>query len=62
MGEFTVRVDASAFNRMAAAFERAGANVKPALRRAINHTGDKARTQIVRALVKQTGLKYGRVR
>jgi hypothetical protein len=47
---------------MAAAFERAGVNVKPALGRAINHTGDKARTQLSRALVKQTGLKYGRVR
>jgi hypothetical protein len=62
MGEFSVRVDARGFNRMAAVFERAGVNVKPALRRAINHTGDKARTHMGRALAKQTGLKYGQVR
>lgn len=29
------------------------------LQRAVNHTGDKARTQVVRALVKQTGLPSG---
>lgn len=29
------------------------------LQRAINHTGDKARTQVIRALAKQTGLNYG---
>lgn len=62
MSGLEVKVDARGFNRMAAAFAKAGANVKPALQRAINHTGDKARTQVTRALVKQTGLKYGRVR
>lgn len=29
------------------------------LQRALNHTGDKARTQVIRALAKQTGLNYG---
>lgn len=29
------------------------------LQRALNHTGGKAKTQVVRALVKQTGLTYG---
>ncbi|MGQ2968905.1 MAG: hypothetical protein ACT6RF_09170 [Allorhizobium sp.] len=29
------------------------------LQRAVNHTGDKARTQVIRALAKQTGLGYG---
>ena len=29
------------------------------LQRAVNHTGDKARTQVIRALAKQTGLNYG---
>jgi hypothetical protein len=47
---------------MAAVFAFVGVDMRSALRRAINHTGDKARTQVGRALVKQTGLKYGRVR
>lgn len=29
--------------------------------RALNHEGDKGRTQVKRALVKQTGIKYGKV-
>lgn len=60
--ELQVTVDTRGFKRMVAQFEQAGRNIKPALRRAINHTGDKARTQISRVLVKQTGLKYGKVR
>jgi hypothetical protein len=31
------------------------------LSRALNHEGDKGRTQVKRALVKQTGIKYGAV-
>lgn len=31
------------------------------LTRALNHEGDKGRTQVKRALVKQTGIKYGAV-
>ena len=62
MAEFNVRVDTRGFQRLVSVMERAGRNIKPALRRAINHTGDKARTQISRALVKQTGIKYGKVR
>jgi len=34
---------------------------RTALSRALNHEGDKARTQVKRALVKQTGIKYGAV-
>lgn len=30
-----------------------------ALQRAVNHTGNKARTQVIRTLAKQTGLQYG---
>jgi hypothetical protein len=60
--ELKVSIDTRGFQRMVAQFEQAGRNIKPALRRAINHTGDKARTQISRVLVKQTGLKYGKVR
>ena len=57
-----VKVDTHDFDRLTAMFASAGTNIKPALRRAINHTGDKARTQVGRSLVKQTGLKYGKVR
>ena len=32
---------------------------RTALSRALNHEGDKGRTQVKRALVKQTGIKYG---
>jgi hypothetical protein len=32
-----------------------------AMSRALNHEGDKGRTQVKRALVKQTGIKYGPV-
>lgn len=62
MASLVFRVDTRSFDRMVAIFDEAGIRLKPALRRAINHTGDKARTQVARALVKQTGLRYGRVR
>lgn len=58
----SVKVDAKDFDRLAETFRRAGRNVKPALARAINHTGDKARTQVTRALVKQVGAKYSVIR
>ena len=44
------------FHNMLAA---AGKKAPQALRRAINHTGDKARTAMVRELAVQTGLKVG---
>ena len=34
---------------------------RTALSRALNHEGNKGRTQVKRALVKQTGIKYGAV-
>ena len=34
---------------------------RKALSRALNHEGNKGRTQVKRALVKQTGIKYGAV-
>jgi hypothetical protein len=34
---------------------------RTALSRALNHEGDKGRTQVTRALVTQTGIKYGAV-
>lgn len=62
MAELKVSVSTKDFDRLVAIFEKAGKNVKPALARAINHTGDMARTQIARALVKQVGAKYGVIR
>lgn len=54
-----VKIDAKEFDRLVEIFRKAGRNIKPALARAINHTGNKARTQVGRALVKQVGAKYG---
>lgn len=34
---------------------------RTAMSRALNHEGDKGRTQVKRALVKQTGIKYGSI-
>jgi hypothetical protein len=34
---------------------------RTALSQALNHEGDKGRTQVKRALVKQTGIKYGAI-
>ena len=45
-------------NRLAALGE---GQARTAMARALNHEGDKGRTQVKRALVKQTGIKYGAV-
>ncbi len=49
-------------SRLANAMAAAGKDLPHAIRRAVNHTGDKTRTQVVRALAAQTGAKYGVVR
>ena len=56
-GGLFVTLDASAIARLGNQIGAAGKNAPVALARAINHTGAKARTQMVRALVPQTGLK-----
>jgi hypothetical protein len=38
-----------------------GRQARVAMSRALNHEGDKGRTQVKRALVKQTGIKYGAI-
>jgi hypothetical protein len=38
-----------------------GGQARVAMSRALNHEGDKGRTQVKRALVKQTGIKYGAI-
>ena len=52
-------LDTSAIARLGNQISAAGAKAPLALARAINHTGGKAKTQMVRELTKQTGLKRG---
>lgn len=52
-------VDLSALDRLANGFASAGDQAPHAIRRGLNRTGDKVRTQVKRALVAQTGLKAG---
>jgi hypothetical protein len=60
--ELFIFADTSGLQALAARLRNVGNQAPHILRRAINHTGDKARTKVVRALVKQTGAKYGAVR
>lgn len=53
----SLSIDAAALGRLANAFASAGAQAPHAIRRGLNRTGDKVRTQVKRALVPQTGLK-----
>jgi hypothetical protein len=62
MSGLEVKISPRGFNRMVERFEAAGVNIKPAMSRAINWTGDRARTQVMRSLAKQTGLKYGKIK
>lgn len=52
--------DVSGLQRLGNALGRLDGHQKHlSLQRAVNHTGDKARTKVIRALAEQTGLKYG---
>jgi hypothetical protein len=62
MPGFEVKIDARGFDRMQRRLAQTGIEIKPALARAINHTGDKATTQVRRTLARQVGLKYGRIK
>ena len=57
MSSLVVQVDAEQLARMANMIGALGKNAGPAIARAVNHTGDKARTQMIRALTVQTGLQ-----
>lgn len=57
MSSIEVRVDASALERLGNMIGAAGKMAPVGIARALNHTGDKARTQMVRTLTDQTGLK-----
>lgn len=52
-----LKVDASSIARLGNMIAAAGKQSPHAIRRAVNHTGDKARTQMRKVLVNQTGLK-----
>lgn len=54
-----IGIDTSAFPNLANAMRAAGKNAPVALAWGLNAVGLKARTQMRRALVTQTGLKYG---
>lgn len=52
-----IKYDLSQFTNISNALHAAGSKMPLVLNRAINHTGDKALTQMRRVLVDQTGLK-----
>ncbi|SEQ48995.1 hypothetical protein SAMN05216548_10527 [Faunimonas pinastri] len=56
-GLLEVKLDDAQLARMANLLGAAGKNAGKAIVRAVNHTGDKARTRMVRTLTAQTGLK-----
>ncbi|GJE54564.1 phage tail protein [Methylobacterium thuringiense] len=61
-GGLSITLDASALEKIGNLIGAAGNKAPLALARAINHTGDKARTKMVRALAGQTGLKISTTR
>ena len=52
-----VRIDPAQLERIANLIGAAGKNANAGIARAINHTGDKAKTQMIRTLTVQTGLQ-----
>jgi hypothetical protein len=58
----SIQFDTAAIARASNLFHAAGKNAPLALIRAVNHTGDKARTQMRRVLVDQTGLTMKTIR
>jgi hypothetical protein len=61
-GGLEIEVGLGDLSKFAALFREVGNQVPHAIRRAVNWTGDKARTVVVRTLAKQTGAKYAAVR
>lgn len=51
-------IDAQGMARIEAAMRAAGKEAPNAIRRALNWVGDRTKTQVVRALTAQTGLKF----
>ncbi|MBP2147943.1 phage tail protein [Xanthobacter flavus] len=61
-GTVAISVRMEGLPRIRAMLERAEKLSPAAVARALNRTAERARTDITRALVKQTGLKFGRIR
>lgn len=61
-GLLDIEVDVSALVKVEHLFREVGNQAPHAIRRAINHVGDKARTRVVRTLAAQAGVKYGDAR
>lgn len=61
-GGVVVSVRMEGLPRIRAMLERAEKLSPAAVARALNRTAERARTDMTRALVKQTGLKFGRIR
>ena len=57
MSSLVVQVNAEQLARMANVIGALGKSAPAAIARAVNHTGDKARTQMIRTLTDQTGLQ-----
>lgn len=57
MSGLVVKVDAGAIANMAARVGAIPKKIRPAMRMAVNDTGDRTRTPMKKALVQQTGLK-----
>ena len=61
MSELVVQLDTRAIARIETAMKAAGTREHDGIRRAINWTGDRAKTKVVSALTVQTGLKRGTI-
>ena len=59
---FSVEAGSSSLANLEGLLRQVGNQAPHAIRRAVNHTGDKAVTQVARALAKQTSAKYGAVK
>jgi hypothetical protein len=57
MSNIVIKVEFDGAKELSNMLAAAGVKAPQAIRRAINHTGDKAKTAMARALAKQTGLK-----
>ena len=62
MSLFEIRLDTAELRAMRAVLDEIGQKAPQALVAGLNQTNDRARTQVIRAIVRQTGLKYGYVR
>lgn len=62
MASVRFEVDARQVSSLVTTIARMGSEARPAISRALNHTGGKATTKMARAIAKQAGLAYGKVK